>query len=86
MIESVRQHIVELFGLPYEDTEEGRAEFASYLQAKVEADARRNAFVAWTQAKSAEIADQFTAQGHADGWLPEDMRFAWAPDGNGWQR
>lgn len=79
MTESVRQHIIELFGLPYEDTEEGRAEFASYLRARAEADAQHDAYVAWAQAKRAEIAEEFTSQAHAEGWLPKGMRFEWGP-------
>lgn len=86
MTESVRQHLIDLFGLPYEDTEEGRAEFASYLRAKVEADAQRDAYVDWAQAKSAEIADGFTAQAHTQGWLPEELHFEWAPANDKEQR
>lgn len=79
MTEDLRQHIIELFGLPYEDTEEGRAEFTSYLQARAEADTQRDAYVAWAETRRAEIADQVTARGHAEGWLPEGTRFEWAP-------
>lgn len=52
-------------------------EVASYLAAYAEAQRQHAEFLRWMETRHQAAARQLTALGHAEGWLPTDLRFAY---------
>ena len=37
-------------------------------------------FQRWVRGRMSELAEEFTATGHAEGWLPPDLHFEYGPN------
>lgn len=52
-------------------------EAGSYLAAYLEAQRQHTEFLRWVETRNLAAAQQLTVLGHAEGWLPTDLHFAY---------